>query len=227
MSAEKDRRGGLPATDLAGAFGRASGLQSRLGPGRGASSREETTSTDPEDRLRGEAQPLQPERQEANEAQAGSSQNDRDPRQDQQQADAADASVPAGGRAARDRRGAVVIYTSTALRTRINGYLEQTSARNADLLFDAFEATADDLPQLWADSLRSPQAQGRSLFSRDSAPQRSGVEPQIGWYVAMSPANQTVLDDLVKQITGGSSRKRSALAVLALSTYLSRWEARE
>ncbi|WP_299039924.1 hypothetical protein [uncultured Pseudokineococcus sp.] len=213
MSEPQDRRGGLPATDLAGAFGRTSGLASRLGPGRGAGSQQAPAEAPPQDQGDEQDAPL------AGQDQPPATGDDARP------AGAGTDSNPAGGRAGRDRRGAVVIYTSTALRQRINDHLERTGARNADLLFDALEATAEELPQLWAESLRSPHAQGRSLFSRDSAPQRSGVEPQISWYVAMSPANQAVLDDLVKQVTGGSSRKRSALVVLALSTYLARREA--
>ena len=217
---QREPRSGLPPTDLASTFGRSSGLSKQLGPGRarrrddvdhpaasevGPSPEPESQQDVAEDPAAGRLRPHASDQSPTAE----------DPTSRSEETPAA---------RGRDRRGAVVIYTSTTLRSRISAYLDQTHARNADLLFDAFEATADDLPRLWADSLRGSSPQGRSLFDRGDAPQRASSEPQVGWYVAMSPANQAVLDSLVREVTGGSARKRTALAVLALSAFLDSWE---
>lgn len=204
--------GGLPPTDLAGAFGRASGLVGAL-------------PTSP----RGKAKPAQ-----TNDGTAGAQATskpavtavttstevpslvvDDDPTHPDTAEDpqADDEGQDSGG------PRAVVFYVPLTVRNRLTAYRRTSRTTTAEVLLDAFDSTYDQLPSLLGTSASSSVRPSR--FERPTSRRTSAEDdPLVQVYVNLSPHNLGVIDDITKDVAPGATRARSKVAAAALNAFL-------
>ena len=129
-------------------------------------------------------------------------------------ADQTDPTTPAGPE---DLRKGVVVYAALSVRERLTAHRKRTGRTITQVLFDAFDATHEELPELY----RAESPQGSSLFDRPAAPRRADShDPIVSIFAMMSERNKTDIDTITARVAPGNPRARSRVAALALDTYL-------
>lgn len=108
--------------------------------------------------------------------------------------------------------GHTVFYVPVDLGTRVRDFARQRDLTNAEVIFDAIEATQDQLPQLLA-APTTPSGPNR-LFTRT---EKRPVGKKVQISAAIGSANLQAIDQLVADLGADS---RSQLIESALSAYL-------
>lgn len=129
----------------------------------------------------------------------------------------ADQTTPAGPAGPEDLKKGVVVYAALSVRERLTAHRKRTGRTITQVLFDAFDSTYEDLPQLY----KAESPQGNSLFDRPASPRRADShDPIVSIFAMMSKRNKTVIDTITARVAPGNPRARSRVAALALDTYL-------
>ncbi|MET2012954.1 hypothetical protein ABXJ56_15530 [Microbacterium chocolatum] len=112
-------------------------------------------------------------------------------------------------------------YLPESISDRYLAFRLQTRRSRQVILFDAIEATVDDLPKLVKEALGEEDKPKRTLFERSGnvkTPVRVGDgEPKVIHRVRLTKTNRDVLTDLAEQFGAPS---RTFLIVVALDAYL-------
>jgi hypothetical protein len=114
---------------------------------------------------------------------------------------------------------AVQISLPESVMSRLTAFKKTSGLSHPNILFDAIEATADQLAELIKESTVTVGSTGRSLFNRPQtvAKRSTDGEPKKTFIVRISEENKAIVDDLVEQ-TGAPSR--NALITAAYEAYL-------
>lgn len=114
----------------------------------------------------------------------------------------------------------VQISLSVSLNARLTAFKKETGLSHPNILFDAIENTAEQLPELVkAKTVQLGSSTGTSLFSRPrTAVKRDAAsEPKESFIIRITKQNKGVLDTLVKQV---EAPNRMVLIVAAYDEYL-------
>jgi hypothetical protein len=117
---------------------------------------------------------------------------------------------PAAGRRTR-QRDHTVFYVPLEVSEQVRDMARRADLTNADVIFDAIEATQDDLPGLLA--APAVAAGGDRLFARA---ERRPVGKKVQISAVISPSNLAAIDGLVEKAGADS---RSHLVEVALSAF--------
>jgi hypothetical protein len=117
---------------------------------------------------------------------------------------------PSAGRRTR-QRDHTVFYVPLEVSEQVRDMARRADLTNADVIFDAIEATQDDLPRLLAAPV-TPAGNDR-LFARA---ERRPVGKKVQISAVISPSNLAAIDGLVERLGADS---RSHLVEVALSAF--------
>lgn len=113
----------------------------------------------------------------------------------------------------------IPISLPKSLHERLKAYKASTGRSHPTILFDAIEATIDQLPELLRERTVSAEPSSRRLFNRPSTMTRqsTGDEPKETLILRITPDNKAVIDELIHEVGAPS---RNALLVAAYDGYL-------